>query len=144
MVTVRTFISRTTPIDPRTVLDLLSSASVTKSTIDDATNYFTLMYDLSPFSEYKSTDLIKSGAYKGKERLFRDIVKPTFLGNLYENATYQGNKSKQQYYYNQWSVYFKLFGIGVKPKKQTGGEQVGVNPFGNNDFGGSFKSDNFK
>lgn len=144
LVTVRTFISRTTPIDPRTVLDLLSSASVTKSTIDDATNYFTLMYDLSPFSEYKSTDLIKSGAYKGKERWFRDIVKPTFLGNLYENATYQGNKSKQQYYYNQWSVYFKLFGIGVKPKKQPMGGQAGANPFGGNDFGGSFKSDNFK
>ena len=144
LVAVRTFISRTTPIDPRTVLDLLSSASVTKSTIDDATNYFTLMHDLSPFSEYKSTDLIKDGAYKGKPRWFRDVVKPTFVGNLFENATYQGNKSKQKYYYNQWNVYFKLFGIGVKPKKQPIGGQAGANPFGVNDFGGSFKSDNFK
>ena len=142
LVTVRTFISRTTPIDPRTVLDLLSSASVTKSTIDDATNYFTLVYDLSPFSDNKSTDEIKGGAYKGHQRWFRDVIKPTFLGNLFENATYQGNKSKQQYYYNQWSLYFKLFGIGNKQKKQTGTNSSG-GQFGNNNFGNQFSDQNF-
>ena len=87
--------------------------------------------------------MIKDGAYKGHERWFRDVIKPTIFGNLFENATYQGNKSKQQYYYNQWSLYFKLFGIGKKQPKQTGGTS-GNSQFGNNDFGNQFSNSNFK
>ena len=95
------------------------------------------MLDAMGLTGHNPTDTVKSGAYKGSSRWFRDMMKMVPFSNLYEDANYNTLRAKQNYYRNKY-WYLHLF--GNDSTGSSSGEPVMPDDYNNDDsFGeGSF------
>nr|UVY52155.1 MAG: hypothetical protein [Bacteriophage sp.] len=94
------------------------------------------MLDAMGLTGHNPTDTVKSGAYKGSSRWFRDMMKMVPFSNLYEDANYNTLRAKQNYYRNKY-WYLHLF--GNDSTGSSSGEPVMPDDYNNDSFGeGSF------
>ena len=109
LVSLRLAEARGTNLDPTTVADFVGSITTLQSVWNDFGTGFTYMLDAMGLTGHNPTDTVKSGAYKGSSRWFRDMMKMIPFSNLYEDANYNTLRAKQNYYRNKY-WYLHLFG----------------------------------
>lgn len=84
-------IETATPVNPGTVLDLMSTVSTTYSYVKDVQSISSSMGDVFGWSGHDPNEYIASGPYKNKTRFFRGVMKammrPTGLTGYYETFT---------------------------------------------------------
>ena len=114
---VNSFIS---VLDPTAFLEVIKNISTLISPLNDLLNLITLLSDMVGLSGHSPFDEIKSGSYKGRSRLMRDLLRITPLGNAYEDLTIPALKSRANWYIQQdpltWGsvggAFDQLWGIG--------------------------------
>lgn len=109
LISLRLAEARGTNLDPTTVADFVGSITTLQSVWNDFGTGFTYMLDALGLTGHNPTDTVKSGAYKGSSRWFRDAMKMVPFSNLYEDANYNTLRAKQNYYRNKY-WYLHLFG----------------------------------
>lgn len=148
LISLRLAEARGTNLDPTTVADFVSSITTMKSVWEDFGNGFSYILDAIGITGHDPGDIIKTGAYKGHTRRFRDGMKLVPFSNLYEDLNYNTLRSKQNYYRNKY-WYLHMFGNDsssnpkpVMPKDYnenefdfSGSFDSGEDFGGNNDFG---------
>lgn len=140
LISLRLAEARGTTLDPTTVMDFIGSITTMQSVWDDFGTGFTYILDAMGLTGHKPTDKIKTGAYKGSSRWFRDVMKMVPFSNLYEDMNYNTLRSKQNYYRNKY-WYLHLF--GNNSTGSSSGEPVMPNDYNNDNdiFDNSFGSD---
>lgn len=114
---VNSFIS---VLDPTAFLEVIKNISTLISPLNDLINTITILSDMVGLSGHSPFDEIQSGSYKGRSRLFRNLMRITPLGNAYEDLNSSALKSRANWYLQQdpltWSavggVYDQLWGTG--------------------------------
>ncbi len=135
--------ARGTTLDPTTVSDFIGSITTLQSVWDDFGTGFTYILDALGMTGHDPSDKIKTGAYKGSPRWFRDVMKMMPFSNLYEDMNYNSLRSKQNYYRNKY-WYLHLFGNDSSsnsggtpmPQEETDESFGGGNFEPGQDFGG--------
>lgn len=136
LISLRLAEARGTNLDPTTVADFVGSITTLQSVWNDFGTGFTYMLDAMGLTGHNPTDTVKSGAYKGSSRWFRDMMKMVPFSNLYEDANYNTLRAKQNYYRNKY-WYLHLF--GNDSTGSSSGEPVMPDDYNNDSFGeGSF------
>ena len=140
LISLRLAEARGTNLDPTTVADFVGSITTLQSVWNDFGTGFTYMLDGMGLTGHNPNDLVKSGAYKGSSRWFRDAMKMVPFSNLYEDMNYNTLRAKQNYYRNKY-WYLHLF--GNDSTENSSGEPVMPDDYNNNDSfgGGSFNSE---
>ena len=140
LISLRLAEARGTTLDPTTVMDFVGSITTLQSVWDDFGTGFTYILDAMGLTGHNPTDKIKTGAYKGSSRWFRDAMKMVPFSNLYEDMNYNTLRSKQNYYRNKY-WYLHLF--GNNSTGSSSGEPVMPNDYNNDNgiFDNSFGSD---
>lgn len=114
---VNSFIS---VLDPTAFLEVIKNISTLISPLNDLINTITILSDMIGLSGHSPFDEIQSGSYKGRTRLFRNLMRITPLGNAYEDLNSSALKSRANWYIQQdpltWGsvggAFDQLWGIG--------------------------------
>lgn len=114
---VNSFIS---VLDPTSFLEIIKNISTLISPLNDLIRTITILSDMLGLSGHSPFDEIQSGSYKGRSRLFRNLMRITPLGNAYEDLTSSALKSRANWYLQQdpitWGavggVFDQLWGTG--------------------------------
>ena len=114
---VNSFIS---VLDPTAFLEVIKNISTLISPLNDLVNTITILSDMIGLSGHSPFDEIQSGSYKGRTRLFRNLMRITPLGNAYEDLNSSALKSRANWYIQQdpltWGsvggAFDQLWGIG--------------------------------
>ena len=95
---VNSFIS---VLDPTAFLEVIKNISTLISPLNDLINTITILSDMVGLSGHSPFDEIQSGSYKGRTRLFRNLMRITPLGNAYEDLSSSALKSRANWYIQQ-------------------------------------------
>lgn len=95
---VNSFIS---VLDPTAFLEVIKNISTLISPLNDLINTITILSDMVGLSGHSPFDEIQSGSYKGRSRLFRNLMRITPLGNAYEDLNSSALKSRANWYIQQ-------------------------------------------
>ena len=95
---VNSFIS---VLDPTAFLEVIKNISTLISPLNDLINTITILSDMVGLSGHSPFDEIQSGSYKGRSRLFRNLMRITTLGNAYEDLSSSALKSRANWYIQQ-------------------------------------------
>jgi hypothetical protein len=95
---VNSFIS---VLDPTAFLEVIKNISTLISPLNDLINTITILSDMIGLSGHSPFDEIQSGSYKGRSRLFRNLMRITPLGNAYEDLSSSALKSRANWYIQQ-------------------------------------------
>ena len=101
-------------------MEIIKNISTLISPLNDLLNLITTLSDMVGLSGHSPFDEIKSGSYKGRTRLFRNLMRVTPFGNAYEDFSSYALKSRANWYLQQdpltWGsiggFYDQLWGIG--------------------------------
>lgn len=107
-------------LDPTAFLEIIKNISTLISPLNDLLNLITTLSDMVGLSGHSPFDEIKSGSYKGRTRLFRNLMRITPFGNAYEDLSSPALKSRANWYLQQdpltWGsiggFYDQLWGTG--------------------------------
>lgn len=116
-------------LDPTSLLEIVKNISTLISPLDDLMRSVSTLFDMLGLSGHSPFEEIKSGSYKGQTRLFRNLMRITPFGNLYEDISPSALKSRTNWYLQQdplvWSsvggVFDQLWGTdseGIKTKRK--------------------------
>lgn len=105
-------------LDPTALLEVVKNISTLISPLNDLIKLVTTLSDLLGLSGHSPLEEIKSGSYKGRTRLFRNVMRMTPFGNAYEDLWSPALKSRANWYLQQdplvWSsvggVFDQLWG----------------------------------
>lgn len=139
LISLRLAEARGTNLDPTTVSDFVGSITTLQSVWNDFGTGFTYILDAMGLTGHNPNDTVKSGAYKGSSRWFRDIMKMVPFSNLYEDMNYNTLRSKQNYYRNKY-WYLHLFGNDSTSSSGSPVMPDDYNNDGDSFGGGSFDS----
>lgn len=95
---VNSFIS---VLDPTSFLEVIKNISTLISPLNDLLNTVTLLSDMVGLSGHSPFDEIQSGSYKGRTRLFKNIMRLVPFGNAYEDLNTSALKSRANWYIQQ-------------------------------------------
>ena len=139
LISLRLAEARGTNLDPTTVSDFVGSITTLQSVWNDFGTGFTYILDAMGLTGHNPNDTVKSGAYKGSSRWFRDVMKMVPFSNLYEDMNYNTLRSKQNYYRNKY-WYLHLFGNDSTSSSGSPVMPDDYNNDGDSFGGGSFDS----
>lgn len=115
-------------LDPTGLLEIIKNISTLISPLNDLIRSVTTLADLVGLSGHSPFEEIKSGSYAHRTRLFRNLMRITPFGNLYEDLSSPALKARANWYLQQdplvWSsiggVYDQLWGTdsGSSTKKK--------------------------
>ena len=113
-------IETATPINPGTVLDLMSTVSTVYSYVQDVESFSTSMADVLGLNGHSPNEYVASGPYKNKPRWYRGILKavlrPTGITGYYESFTpaIQGlDKPGSKYVERQRAIFNRIENRGL-------------------------------
>lgn len=123
---VNSFIS---VLDPTSLLEVIKNISTLISPLTDIMNSLLILSDMLGLSGHSPFEEIKSGSYKGRTRLFKNLMRITPFGNAYEDMSMSALKSRTNWYLQQdalvWSsvggIFDQLWNTnsdGIKTKKK--------------------------
>ena len=106
-------------LDPTSLLELIKNISTLISPLNDILKLISLLQDLIGISGHSPLEEIKSGSYKGRSRIFRNLMRVTPFGNLYEDLAIPSLTSRTNWYLQQdplvWGsighIYDTLWGV---------------------------------
>jgi hypothetical protein len=98
LISVRLVNSFITYLDPTALLEMIKNISTLISPLNDLINSITTLSDMLGLSGHSPFEEIKSGSYKGRSRLFRNLMRITPLGNAYEDLSSSALKSRANWY----------------------------------------------
>lgn len=139
LVLMRLTIERLTWINPGTITDLVNSITPSKTDFDRKFKIIDLIQDLNTginehgISNYDEWDKVKSGAYKGQTKVFKDLLQTmssTGAHNLYTTSSTQGLKSKLKWYNTLWTPAKPFYHKKETKNKKPSGQmwRNGANP----------------
>jgi hypothetical protein len=107
-------------LDPTSLLDVIKNISTLISPINDLIRLTQTLLDILGLSGHSPFEEIKTGSYKGRTRLFRNLMRMHPLGNAYEDLAPYALKSRANWYLQQdamiWSslggAFDQLWGVG--------------------------------
>jgi hypothetical protein len=110
-------------------LEVIKNISTLISPLTDIINSIMILSDTLGLSGHSPFEEIKSGSYKGHSRLFKNLMRITPFGNIYEDMSPSALKSRTNWYLQQdalvWSsiggVFDQLWNTdsdGIKTKKK--------------------------
>lgn len=113
-------------LDPTALLEVIKNISTLISPLTDLIRSVTTLSDLVGLSGHSPFEEIKSGSYKDRTRLFRNLMRITPFGNLYEDLSPSALKSRANWYLQQdpliWSsvggAFDQLWGTDSEPQKE--------------------------
>lgn len=88
-------------LDPTAFLEVIKNISTLISPLNDLINTITILSDMIGLSGHSPFDEIKSGSYKGRTRLFKNLMRITPFGNAYEDLVSSALKSRANWYLQQ-------------------------------------------
>jgi hypothetical protein len=109
-------------LDPTSLLDVIKNISTLISPINDLMRLIQTLLDILGLSGHSPLEEIKTGSYKGRTRLFRNIFRMIPIGNAYEDLAPYALKNRANWYLQQdvmiWSslggAFDLLWGAGDK------------------------------
>lgn len=107
-------------LDPTSLLEVIKNISTLISPLNDLMRCITVLSDTIGLSGHSPFDEIQTGSYKGRSRLFRNLIRITPFGNAYEDLASPALKARANWYLQQdpitWGTlggaYDQLWGTG--------------------------------
>ena len=107
-------------LDPTALLEVIKNISTLISPLNDLMRCITILSDMTGLSGHSPFDEIQTGSYKGRSRLFRNLMRITPFGNAYEDFSSPALKARANWYLQQdpitWGTlggaYDQLWGTG--------------------------------
>lgn len=107
-------------LDPTSLLEVIKNISTLISPLNDLMRCITILSDMVGLSGHSPFDEIQTGSYKGRSRLFRNLIRLTPFGNAYEDLSSPALKARANWYLQQdpvtWGTlggaYDQLWGTG--------------------------------
>lgn len=97
-------------LDPTSLIEVIKNISTLISPFNDLIRCITILSDMTGLSGHSPFDEIQTGSYKGRTRLFRNLMRITPFGNAYEDLSPSALKARANWYVQQDPVTWGTLG----------------------------------
>ena len=97
-------------LDPTALLEVIKNISTLISPLNDLMRCITVLSDMLGLSGHSPFDEIQTGSYKGRSRLFRNLIRLTPFGNAYADLSSPALKARANWYLQQDPVTWGTLG----------------------------------